>query len=216
MIDAETTEAFWDILHSNVAAQLEGENILATEVHAELMEFLAEQEITFPAIFEANTNYEIFDLFVDGGAIFITNSYPDMGPEQHTHPIFIECRKGGDVDSKILKAFPQLADYFTKSFCPDAQRAADAAEVETESAPARRFTQADADAELYQHVDMVTTDGAGTATGWILQSRAKVGNIINIGDDRDWRVTVAYDGFVITGAQMKQLPPTGYISETIH
>lgn len=214
MIDALTTEAMWDVLHGFAHRQKQGERITAEEVHAELTEFLHDQDIEFPATFDGNSVYEIFRVFVDGGALFVDNSYPEMGPQRFVHPIFIEC--GEAIDSKILAAYPQLGEYFTRAFCPDSVRAADAAEVETESAPAAPFTQADADAEIYQHVDLATVDDSATASGWILQERAKEGNIIAIDDERDWRVTRVYDGFLLNGAQIKLLPPHGYISDTVH
>jgi hypothetical protein len=206
MIDAATTEAFWSIIHDYVQIQKNGERVLATEVHAELMEFLASQDIVLPAAFEGASVYEVTDIFVDGSAIFVTNSFPELGPELHTHPIFIECLKGGNVDSQILEAFPQLATYFTNSFCHGEPRAADAAEVETESAPAGE--------ELFQHFD-VAAKGA-TGTGWAAQSKIELGAILDLGDDRVWRVTRVYDGFLLNKAQLERLPPQGYITETFH
>jgi hypothetical protein len=213
-IAATVTEAMWDLLRDWVDQQQSGEKVLASEVHADLMDFLETQGIKLPAVFQGNVRFEAFDMFVDGGAIFLTNTYPDEpAPDQkHTFPIFIECGEG--IDSKILEAFPALADHFVRAYCPDSvqvEHAADAAEVETESAPGPH-----PDDGLWQHVDMATTDGAGTASGWIPKRYAVENGSIDFGDERDWRVTVAYEGFVLNAEQMKLLPPTGYISDTRH
>jgi hypothetical protein len=205
MIDALTTEAMWDILHDFARRQKGGEKVTAEDVHGEIIDFLAYQEIEFPATFEGNSIYEIFRIFVDGGAVFVDNSYPEMGPQRFVHPIFIECST--EIDSTILSAYPQLGEYLTRSFCPDVEPAADAAGVEAEPDP---------DAGLFQHVEMATTDGTGTASGWIPKRSAKIGSLLDIGDERDWRVTVVYDGFILNREQMKLLPPTGYISDTRH
>jgi hypothetical protein len=224
MIDHATTEAMWDILHDYVARQKQGEKVTAEEVHAELIEFLAAQEIELPAKFQGNVPFEVFDFFVDGGALFVTNSYPEEGPEQHTHPIFVEC--GSKLPSKILSAYPALADMLQHRFCPESSVAADAAEVETESAPAATgpFASSETgyvppenlDDEIYQHVDIVLGNGEATGTGWVLSHKAKAGTILDLGDGRAWLVAHVYDGFVLNGAQMKRLPPTGYVTETAH
>jgi hypothetical protein len=209
MIDALTTQAMWDLVADYVEDQKKGEKILASEVHAELMDFLAHQDIELPAVFQGNVPYELFRIFVDGSAVYVDNSYPDDGPQRHVQPVFIEC--GAEIPGVILEAYPALGDYFTKAFCPDEGRAADAAEVETESAAGPN-----PDDGLWQHVDMASTDGTGTASGWIPKRFAVENGIIDLGDERDWRVVTAYEGFVLNAAQMKLLPPTGYISDTRH
>jgi hypothetical protein len=208
MIDALTTQSMWDLVADYVDDQKKGERILATEVHAELMEFLANQDITLPAVFQGNVPYEVFRIFVDGSAVYIDNSYPDDGPDRHVQPVFIEC--GTEISGVILQAYPGIADYLIQTYCPEGQRAADAAEVETESAGPHP------DDGLFQHVDLATTDGSGTASGWIPKIFAIQNGRIDFGDERDWRVIMIYDGFVLDKEQMKLLPPTGYISDTRH